>query len=355
MEIVDITTEAKRDSGDHEKVVMCQDPRTGLRAVIALHSTTLGPALGGTRFQTYATTEDALDDVLRLSRGMTYKNSLAGLNLGGGKAVVLGDPEREKSEELLLAYGRCVTALDGRYLTACDAGTDVADMDIVARSCPYTLGRSKRTGGLGDTSGLTAFGVVQGMKAAARHRWGTPTLHDRVVGVAGLGKVGSLLVTHLVDEGAHVLVTDIREAAVEQVVRRHPGVHAVATTDLVSHPELDVYAPCALGGALDDATAEALTADIICGAANNQLARLGMDELLARRGLLYVPDYLVNAGGAIQAMGELRHLSPAECRDRARNIFDVTLGVLRHAEETNITPLAAADHIARQRISASRD
>ncbi|MGW3866488.1 Glu/Leu/Phe/Val dehydrogenase dimerization domain-containing protein, partial [Streptomyces sp. NPDC005047] len=235
------------DQGGHEQVVLCQDRASGLKAVIALHNTALGPALGGTRFYPYANEADAVADALNLARGMSYKNAMAGLDHGGGKAVIIGDPEQIKSEELLLAYGRFVASLGGRYVTACDVGTYVADMDVVARECQWTTGRSPENGGAGDSSVLTAFGVYQGMRASAQHLWGDPTLRDRTVGIAGVGKVGHHLVEHLLAEGAHVVVTDVRKDVVRALTERHPSVVAVADTEaLIRVENLDIYAPCAL-------------------------------------------------------------------------------------------------------------
>jgi valine dehydrogenase (NAD+) len=231
----------------HEQVVFCQDEGSGLRAIIGIYSTALGPALGGTRFHPYPSEAAALADVLALSHGMAYKNALAGLDHGGGKAVILGDPERDKSEALLRAYGRFVQSLGGRYYTACDVGTYVSDMDVVARECDFVTGRSEAAGGAGDSSVLTAYGVFQGMRASAEHVWGTPSLAGRRVGVAGVGKVGSHLVRHLLADGAHVVVTDVSERAVELVRKRHPEVDAVDDTDALVRADLDVYAPSAQG------------------------------------------------------------------------------------------------------------
>jgi len=264
-------------------VVFCHDPVTGLRAIIAIHSTALGPALGGTRFYPYADESSALADVLRLSRGMTYKAALAGLDLGGGKAVIIGDPATDKTEALLRSYGRFVQSLGGRYITACDVGTYVPDMDVVARECDYATGRSLEHGGSGDSSVLTAYGVFEGMRAAAAHAWGSPTLRGRRVGVAGVGKVGHHLVTHLLEDGATVVVADVSEAAVRRVVDAYPAVEVVRDIDALVRSRLDVYAPCALGGALDEETVAVLSARIVCGAANNQLAHPGIESSLAAR------------------------------------------------------------------------
>ena len=216
---------------EHEQVVFCNDRATGLRAIIAIHSTALGPALGGTRFYPYASTDDAIVDVLNLSRGMSYKNALAGLDLGGGKAVIIGDPAELKTEALLRAYGRFVQSLDGRYFTACDVGTFSEDMDHIARECDFVTGRTVAHGGAGDSSVLTAFGTFQGMRAAAEQAWGEPTLAGRTVGVAGVGKVGRHLVRHLIEDGASVVVTDVHAPSVEAIREQFPQVTAVATTD----------------------------------------------------------------------------------------------------------------------------
>ncbi|MBM7170437.1 Glu/Leu/Phe/Val dehydrogenase [Streptomyces sp. G44] len=343
------------EQGGHEQVVLCQDRASGLKAVIALHSTALGPALGGTRFYPYASEEEAVTDALNLARGMSYKNAMAGLGHGGGKAVIIGDPEQIKSEALLLAYGRFVASLGGRYVTACDVGTYVSDMDVVARECRWTTGRSPENGGAGDSSVLTAFGVFQGMRASAQHLWGDPTLRDRRVGVAGVGKVGHHLVEHLLADGAEVVITDVREESVRRIVHRHPSVRAVADTDALIRTEgLDIYAPCALGGALNDESVAALTAKVVCGAANNQLAHPGVEKDLADRAILYAPDYVVNAGGVIQVADELHGFDFDRCKAKAANIFDTTLTIFARAKQDGIPPAAAADRIAEQRMADAR-
>ncbi|MCY0924928.1 NAD(P)-binding domain-containing protein [Streptomyces sp. H27-H1] len=351
----------RSEQGGHEQVVLCQDRASGLKAVIAIHSTALGPALGGTRFHAYASDEEAVLDALNLSRGMSYKNALAGLDLGGGKAVIIGDPaSREqgglKSEELLLAYGRFVESLGGRYVTACDVGTYVADMDVVARETRWATGRSPENGGAGDSSVLTAFGVFQGMRASAQHLWGDPTLRGRKVGVAGVGKVGHHLVEHLLQDGAEVVITDVRAESVQRILDKHPGkVTAVADTEaLIRVAGLDIYAPCALGGALNDTSVPVLTAKVVCGAANNQLAHPGVEKDLADRGILYAPDYVVNAGGVIQVADELRGFDFDRCKAKATKIFDTTLEIFARAKVDGIPPAAAADRIAEQRMADAR-
>jgi valine dehydrogenase (NAD+) len=332
-------------------VVFCQDPPTGLRAIIALSTTALGPGLGGTRFHPYPSTAAALDDVLDLSRAMAYKNALAGLDHGGGKAVIIGDPHRDKTEPLLRAYGRFVASLGGRYVTACDVGTYVADMDVVARECPWTTGRSEAAGGAGDSSVLTALGVFCGLRAGALVRWGSDSLAGRLVGISGVGKVGRNLTPLLLAEGARVVVADVDDGAVARLLAEHPEVRAVATTEDLLREDLDVYSPCALGGALTEEVARTLTAGVVCGGANNQLAGEGVAELLAVRDVLYCPDYCVNAGGVIQVADEVHGFSFERARARTERIFDTTLAVLRAAEKDGVLPGEAADRLAEERMA----
>ncbi len=334
----------------HEQVVFCHDEPTGLKAIIAIHSTALGPALGGTRFYPYPSESDALADVLNLSRGMSYKAALAGLDLGGGKAVIIGDPATTKTEALLRAYGRMVQSLGGRYYTACDVGTFSEDMDQVARECDFVTGRTVAHGGAGDSSVLTAYGVFQGMRAAAEATWGAPTLHGRTVGVAGVGKVGHHLVAHLVEDGASVVVTDVNEQALARVQADHPDVRVVADADALVREPIDVYAPCALGGALTDEVVAVLNARIVCGAANNQLAHEGIEKQLEDRGVLYAPDYMVNAGGLIQVADELEGFSFDRAKARAEKIYDTTKQVFALAAEDGVPPAVAADRLAERRM-----
>ena len=356
----------------HEQVVFCQDHASGLRAIIAIYSTALGPALGGTRFYPYPSEDAALADVLNLSRAMTYKNALAGLDHGGGKAVIIGDPARLKSEALLRAYGRFVQSLNGRYITACDIGTYSEDMDIIARECTHVTGRTVRNGGAGDSSMLTAFGVFQGMRAAAEHVWGSASLDGRSVGVEGVGKVGQRLVGHLIDDGARVVIYDTSAAAADLVRSAHPQVLVAATRAELVASQPDVYAPCALGGSVDDGTIAMLGAGgttagttgtettgtkttgtkIICGGANNQLAHPGVQKLLADSGIVYAPDYLVNAGGVIQVADELNGFSFERARARAEQIFGTMQRLLAAAAAEGVPPAVAADRLAERRISS---
>lgn len=334
----------------HEQVVFCQDRASGLRAIIAVWSTALGPSLGGTRFHPYPSEEAALADVLALSKAMAYKAACAGLDLGGGKAVIIGDPARDKSEPLLRAYGRFVQSLGGRYYTACDVGTYVEDMDVVARECSYVTGRSPAYGGAGDSAVLTAYGVFQGMRAAAAHRWGAPTLAGRRVGVAGVGKVGHHLVSHLVADGARVVVADVAADAVARVRADHPEVEALEV-DSLPGADIDVYAPCALGGALSDETVPALQAGVVCGAANNQLAHPGIEKQLADRGVLYAPDYVVNAGGLIAVADEIDGYDAERARARTAAILTTTGRVFQLADAEGVPPSVAADRVAERRMA----
>ncbi len=345
----DAPAPATRDG--HEQVVFCQDPQTGLRAIIAIYSTALGPALGGTRFFPDPTEDAALADVLNLSRAMAYKNALADLDLGGGKAVIIGDPAKHKSEALLRAYGRFVESLGGRYITACDIGTFCDDMDVVARECRYVTGRTLLHGGGGDSSILTAIGVFHGMRAAAEHTWGSDSLEDRLVGVEGVGKVGHRLVGHLVEAGASVVICDVSPGAVQRVLAAHPGVQAVAGQAELLARSLDIYAPCAMGGALTDESVAALSARIVCGGANNQLAHPGLEKVLADRGILYAPDYLVNSGGVIQVADELDGFNFERARARTERIFVTAKKIFALADEEGVPPAVAADRLAERRMA----
>ena len=341
------------DTGDeHEQVVFCRDAASGLRAIIAIYSTALGPALGGTRFYPYPSEAEALEDVLNLAKAMAYKAACAGLDLGGGKAVIIGNPATDKSEALLRAYGRFVQAVGGRYFTACDVGTYVEDMDVIARECSYVTGRSPAYGGAGDSSILTAFGVFQGMRAAAEVAWGSPTLRGRRVAIAGVGKVGHHLVEHLLEDGASLVISDVSRDAVDRVRFLHPEVDVVDAADpeaLLSQP-MDVFAPCALGGALSDDTVPQLSARVVCGAANNQLAHPGIETMLAERGVLYAPDYVVNSGGLIQVADEIHGYSEPRARAKAAEIYDTTRRIFALAEDEGVPPSVAADRLAERRM-----
>jgi len=342
------------DAG-HEQVVFSADAASGLRSIIAIYSTALGPALGGTRFVPYPSTEDALDDVLALSRAMAYKNALAGLPHGGGKAVIIGDPSRDKSDDLLRAYGRAIESLGGRYITACDVGTYVNDMDVVAETSTHVTGRSPQHGGAGDSGILTAYGVYQGMRACAMHRWGSASLAGRRIGVAGLGKVGSRLVGHLVEDDARVAVSDVDLDVLAATQARHPQVEVLTPGDLLT-ADLAIYSPNALGGVIDPYAAATTGAEVVCGGANNPLTGPDAAAVLLERGITYAPDYLVNSGGVIQVSDELLGFDMSRARATTERIYETTLEVLAVAADEGISPLVAADRVAERRMAtAGRD
>ncbi len=345
------------DHGDFEQVVFCQHEPSGLRAVIAIHSTVLGPALGGTRFWPYATEAEAITDVCRLAQGMTYKHAAAGTDQRGGKAVIWGDPRTDRSEALIRAYGRFVHGLAGRYLTAEDVGTTQADMDLIRRETPHVTGVSPSLGGSGDPSPATAWGVLWAIRAAGSVRWGSGDLGERHVSVSGVGKVGRALVDHLLDDGATVTIADVRDDAVRAVVEANPravdaGRLAVVAPEESHRVRCDVFAPCALGAALDETTIPELACEIVAGCANNQLATPGDDDRLAARDVLYVPDYVANAGGVINIAEEPAGYDQARAWDRVAGIHDTVLAVLDLAARQGITPGRAADRHAEERIAA---
>jgi glutamate dehydrogenase/leucine dehydrogenase len=336
---------------DYEQVVFCHDATTGLKAIVAIHSTALGPALGGTRFFPYASEDEGLEDVLRLAKGMTYKAAAAGLDLGGGKAVIFGDPATDKSEALLRVYARYVDSLGGRYVTAEDVGTTQADMDTIRRETRFVTGVSQELGGSGDPSAATAYGVLWAMKAVARRLWGQTSLEGRHVSVSGVGKVGTHLVRHLVEERARVTVADVDADAVERVVDDY-DVEA-APVEKIHAVDADIFSPCAMGAALDHATIPELRCAAVVGSANNQLATPDCDALLHQLGVLYAPDYVVNAGGVINISGELspRGYHPGRAYEQVRRIFDTLTSVLDTAEDEGISTGTAADRFAEGRIT----
>ena len=342
-------TDHLKDAG-HEQVMFCQDRASGLKAIIAVYSTALGPALGGTRFYPYADEAAALSDVLALSKAMANKAACAGIDLGGGKAVILGEPTRDKTEALLRAYGRFVESLGGRYYTACDVGTYVTDMDIIAKESRFVTGRSPEHGGAGDSAVLTAFGVFQAMRAAAQHTWGTPSLAGRKVAVEGVGKVGFHLVEHLLADGASIVVSDLNPLAVARVQALSPAIE-VATVAALPTLDVDVYAPCALGGSITSALVPELRAAIVCGAANNQLEHPGVEKVLADRGILYTPDYVANAGGLVQVADEIQGFRFERAKAKAAQIFDTTLQIFGSADAEGIPPALAADRLAERRMA----
>ncbi|MCA1690957.1 MAG: Glu/Leu/Phe/Val dehydrogenase [Acidimicrobiales bacterium] len=334
----------------YEQVVFCHDQSTGLRAIIAIHSTRLGPALGGTRFYPYASEDLALEDVLRLARGMTYKASVAGLDLGGGKAVILGDPATHKAEGLLRAYGRFVEALGGRYVTAEDVGTTQADMDLIRRETTRVTGVSIELGGSGDPSAATAYGLLWAMKAVTARLWGDVSLDGKHVVVSGVGKVGSNLVALLAAENARITVADVVPAAVQRMVDQHGVAETpVGTAHAVS---CDIFSPCALGGILDQSRIPEMQCAAVVGSANNQLADPSCGKILAEAGIVYGPDYVVNAGGLINIAEELSPRGHHQERAYAavRRIYETTSTVLNTAEVEGITTAEAADRMAERRM-----
>ena len=337
----------------HEQVVVAQ--HEGVRMVVAVHSTVLGPALGGTRMALYADAAvpeaAAYADALRLSRAMTYKNALAGLPHGGGKGVILADPAR-KSRDVLHAYGRLVAGLGGQYVTAADVGVTVADMDAIGETCRWTTGRSPEHGGVGDSAILTAFGVFEGMRAAAEVVWGAPDLAGRRIAVIGAGKVGGRLAGRLAEAGADVTIVDPSETARAAVLAEHPGIRVLDAVEQVDAEEWDVVSPNALGGFLTAERARRLSTRLVCGGANNQLADPSVGPLLAERGIVYAPDFLVNCGGVIQVAEELQGGDLDRARERTARVFATTGRVLTRAAEEGITPVAAAEREAEEIIAA---
>jgi leucine dehydrogenase len=337
-------------NGEYEEVVFFHDPPTGLRAIVAIHSTTLGPALGGTRFYPFETEGDALRDVLRLARGMTYKAAAAGLDLGGGKAVIIGDPKRIKTEALLRAYGRFIETLGGRYITAEDIGTGGPDMDIIRRETRYVTGVAPEMGGSGDPSPVTAYGVYLGMTACAEEAWQEHTLEGRRVAVQGVGKVGYHLVKHLVEDGkASVVVSDVDVDAVARAVRDF-GVDT-AEPEKIHAQECDIFAPCAMGAMIRDDTIPELKCRVVAGSANNQLAATEHGEALAELGILYAPDYVINAGGLVNVADELQGYHPERARARVQSIYRTLREIFHIARDRHISTAAAADAFALERIN----
>jgi glutamate dehydrogenase/leucine dehydrogenase len=342
-----------------EQVAMTADPDTGLRSIVAIHSTVLGPGMGGTRFMPYPSERDALVDVLRLARGMTYKHAACGNDLGGGKAVIIGDPsvlrkDAAATEALLRAYGRFVDRLGGRYLTAEDVGTTQADMDLLSQVMRHVTGTSEHLGGSGDPSPATAWGVLHAMHGVAERLWGSPSLEGRHIAVSGAGKVGADVVRHLTGNGARVTVADVRADRAAAIAEETGS--AVAAPDAIHRVECDVLSPCALGATLNETTIPELRCAAVCGCANNQLATDADGERLAEAGVLYAPDYIVNAGGVINIAEEAAPGGYAHDRAwrRVATIHDTVLRVFALADEQGITPAAAADRLAEQRLAAAR-
>ncbi|WP_214983428.1 Glu/Leu/Phe/Val family dehydrogenase [Tenacibaculum dicentrarchi] len=338
---------------NHEQIVFCNDEDTGLKAIIGIHNTTLGPALGGTRMWQYNSEWEALNDVLRLSRGMTYKSAITGLNLGGGKAVIIGDAKTQKNDALMRKFGEYVNSLSGKYLTAEDIGMETRDMDIIREVTPHVTGVSEAIGGSGNPSPVTAYGVYMGMKAASKYRFGSDNLAGKKVLVQGVGHVGETLVKHITDEGAQVILNDINEARLEKLSKKY-GANVVLGNDIYGL-DIDIYAPCALGATLNDKSIAQLNAKVVAGAANNQLANeLKHGQLLREKGIAYAPDFLINAGGIINVYAEVAGYDKAESLKRTENIYNTTLDIFNLADKENITTHQAAFNIAQARIDARK-
>lgn len=335
---------------EHEQIVFCHDKDSGLKAIIGIHNTTLGPALGGTRMWQYNNEWEALNDVLRLSRGMTYKSAVSGLNLGGGKAVIIGNAKADKTPEMIKKFGEFVNSLSGRYITAEDVGTTTADMDLIHSVTPHVTGISESKGGSGNPSPVTAFGTYMGLKAAAKFQFGTEKLEGKKILVQGIGHVGETLVDYLAKEGAQVIITDINQEKLEAVASKYDNVSIYNGSDLYAE-EVDIYAPCALGATINDDTVNKIKAKVIAGAANNQLANENIHgQILKDRGIVYAPDFLINAGGIINVYGEIVGYGKEEAMKRTENIFNTTLDILNLAKENNITTYQAAFRAAQKRI-----
>ena len=338
-------------ANNHEQILFCNDNATGLKAIIAIHNTVLGPSLGGTRMWNYNNEMEALTDVLRLSRGMTYKSSVAGINLGGGKAVIIGDAKKIKTEALLRRFGKFVNSLGGKYITAEDVAMSSRDMEIIKMETDYVSGLPVNMGGSGDPSPVTAYGVYVSMKAAAKEAFGTDNLSGKKVLVQGIGNVGLHLVEHLTKEGAKVYVYDITEERIKMAVDHHKAEFVAA--DKMFDLDIDIYAPCALGATVNDETLAKLKCKVICGAANNQLAdEKKHGDLVMSKGILYAPDFVVNAGGIINVYYELDGYNRERALAHAEKIYDTTWDIIQAAKAQNIPTYAAANKIAEQRIES---
>lgn len=345
---------ARMERYDHEEVLFCFDRPTGLRAIIAIHDTTLGPALGGTRMWPYATEAEALHDVLRLSRGMTYKSSLAGLDLGGGKAVIIGDARTQKTEAMFRRFGQFVESLNGRYITAEDVGMSTTEMVNIQKETTNVAGLPEEMGGSGDPSPVTAYGVYCGMKAAAKTAYGSDDLNGRKVGIQGAGNVGNALVAYLVKEGAKVFLTDIHEEKLAAIKAEFPAITVVKSEDIYDL-DMDIYSPCALGATVNDDTLKRLKCSVIAGAANNQLA----DEIIhgkavMEKGILYAPDFLINAGGIINCAWERKGYNHKAAMNQTAAIYDTAIRIFKASADLAIPTYLAANQAAEHRISSMR-
>ncbi|TFB23859.1 Glu/Leu/Phe/Val dehydrogenase [Filobacillus milosensis] len=338
------------EENDYEQVVFCQDKNSGLKAIIAIHDTTLGPALGGTRMWTYDSEEEAVVDALRLAKGMTYKNAAAGLNLGGGKTVIIGDPKKDKNPEMFRAFGRYIQGLNGRYITAEDVGTTVHDMDTIYMETDFVTGISPEFGSSGNPSPATAYGCYLGMKATAKEAFGTDSLEGKVVAVQGVGNVAYNMCKHLHEEGAKLIVTDINQDSVKRAMDDF-GAQAVDPDDIYE-VDCDIYAPCALGATINDDTIPKFKAKAIAGSANNQLAESRHGEKLHELGIAYAPDYVINSGGVINVADELNGYNKERAFKQIETIYDSLEKIFEISKRDNIPTHLAADRMAEERIES---
>ncbi len=337
----------------HEEVVFFSDKQSGLKAIVAIHDTTLGPALGGTRMWPYASEEEAIEDVLRLSKGMTYKAAVSGLNLGGGKAVIIGDPKKDKSEALFRAYGRFIESLNGRYISAEDVNISVNDIDHMYTETNYVCGVDKAHGGSGNPAPYTALGVWRGMQASAMKTWGSKSVKDKVIAIQGVGSVGFELGKLIDADGGKMIFTDIREDNIAKFKEAFPSAEFVQS-DAIYDVNMDIYCPCALGATINDDTIPRIKAKVVCGAANNQLAEDRHGKILSEKGVLYAPDYLINAGGLMNVSIEFEGWNDSKSRRMIDTIYDTTLDIFNLAEEKGIPVNKATDLLAERRLEAMR-
>lgn len=339
----------RMEQHDYEQLVFCQDKNSGLKAIICIHDTTLGPALGGTRMWNYDTEEEAIEDAIRLGRGMTYKNAAAGLNLGGGKTVIIGDPLKDKNEEMFRAFGRFIQGLNGRYITAEDVGTTVADMDLIHEETDFVTGISPAFGSSGNPSPVTAYGIYIGMKAAALEAFGDDSLEGKTITVQGVGNVAYTLCKHLHEEGAKLIVTDINQEAVQRAVNDF-GAVAVAPNEIYSQ-EADIFAPCAMGAIINDDTIPQLKVKVVAGSANNQLKEERHGDELEARGIVYAPDFVINSGGVINVADELYGYNNERAMKRVETIYDSITRIFEIAKRDGIPSYIAAERMAEERIN----
>lgn len=339
----------KMDQMGHEQVLFCRDKETGLKAIIAIHNTIMGPSLGGVRMWNYKNELEAIEDVLRLSRGMTYKAAISGLSLGGGKAVIIGDSATQKSEALLRRFGKFVDSIGGQYITAEDVGMGPKDMECIKLETNHVTGTSIELGGSGDPSPVTAYGVYMGMKASAMYRWGSDKLNGKVILVQGIGHVGEHLVKHLKEERAKIYINDINQERLDYVANKYGA--KIIDSSLMYDLNMDIYSPCALGATLNTTSIQRLKCEIIAGAANNQLEDENIHAVqLKEKGIIYAPDFLINAGGLINVYSEIKGFSRQDSMKSTKNIYNTTLEILNRAEKDGITTNQAAISIAENRL-----